>query len=52
MGVKFASSVKNVFMDQGEEESVYKPPELLLYKRFIDDVIILWKGKRETNYIP
>lgn len=49
MGAKFTPSVANLFMAQWEEESVYKhtPPELLLYKRYIDDVIILWKGNKE-----
>lgn len=43
MGAKFAPSVANAFMAQWEEESVYKHPpcELGLFKRFIDDILII-----------
>ncbi|XP_073468552.1 olfactory receptor 6N1-like [Aquarana catesbeiana] len=49
MGAKFAPSVANAFMAQWEDKSVYKdtPAELTLYKRYIDDVIIVWNGKKE-----
>lgn len=50
MGAKFAPSVTNIFMAKWEEESIYrKPPkELSLYKRYIDDIIILWCGEKDT----
>lgn len=49
MGAKFAPSVANAFMAQWEDQSVYgdTPAELTLYKRYIDDVIIVWNGKKE-----
>lgn len=53
MGAKFAPSVTNLFLAQWEEESVYKhtPPELLLYKRYTDDVIIVWRGSKGKRII-
>lgn len=50
MGAKFAPSVANAFMAQWEETSVYEniPAELSLYKRYIDDLIIIWNGSREA----
>lgn len=48
MGAKFAPGVANAFMAQWEETAVYTdtPPELMLYKRFIDDVVIVWNGDK------
>lgn len=53
MGAKFAPSVANLFMAQWEEKSVYKhtPSELLLYKRYIDDIIIIWKASKKKLVI-
>lgn len=50
MGAKFAPSVANAFMAQWEDQSIYEntPAELTLYKRYIDDGIIVWNGKREA----
>lgn len=50
MGAKFAPSVASAFMAQWEEHSVYEniPMELTLYKRFIDDIFIVWNGSRES----
>lgn len=53
MGAKYAPSVANAFMAQWEEEAVHNntPCQLELYKRFIDDVIIIWNGDRVTRTI-
>lgn len=50
MGAKFAPSVANAFMAQWEDSSVHTntPPQLMLYKRYIDDLIIIWNGDRTT----
>lgn len=50
MGAKFAPGVANAFMAQWEETAVYTntPAELTLYKRFIDDVVIVWNGDKES----
>lgn len=44
MGAKFAPSVANAFMSQWEESVIYSniPTELTFYKRYIDDVLIVW----------
>lgn len=46
MGARFAHSVANLFMAHWGEESVFKnrPPELVCYRRFIDDLIMIWEG--------
>lgn len=50
MGAKFAPSVANAFMAHWEEDAVYKdtPTELTLYKRYIDYLMIVWNGSRNT----
>ncbi|XP_040183666.1 uncharacterized protein LOC120916795 [Rana temporaria] len=50
MGAKFAPSIANAFMAQWEESAIYEhmPAELILYKRYIDDVIILWNGNKAS----
>lgn len=50
-GAKFAPTLQTY--SQWEEESVYKykPIELILYKRYIDDIIIIWKGTKEKPII-
>lgn len=50
MGVKFAPSMANLFMAKWEEELVFRdlPPELVLYKRYIDDLIVIWTGDVES----
>lgn len=52
MGAKYAPSVANIFMARWEEEAIYSnvPENLILYKRFIDDCIVIWKGE-ETSLI-
>lgn len=49
MGAKFAPSVAGLFMSQWEEEVVFTDPpeELRLYKRYIDDIFIIWVGDRD-----
>ncbi|XP_073481353.1 uncharacterized protein [Aquarana catesbeiana] len=49
MGNKYAPSVANIFLSKWEEEDIYGRcwPHLLLYKRYIDDILIIWKGSRE-----
>lgn len=49
MGSKFAQSVANIFMPQWEQQVIYadKPKELLMYKRYIDDVLILWEREEK-----
>lgn len=46
MGAKYAPSVANIFMTKWEEEAIYSdvPENVILYKRFIDDCIVIWKG--------
>lgn len=43
MGAKFAPSIANAFMAYWEEDAVYNnmPAKLTLYKRYIDDLIIV-----------
>ena len=50
MGAKFAPSVANAFMAQWEESVIYSntPTQLVFYKRYIDDVLMVWKGTKET----
>lgn len=46
MGAKYAPSVANVFMAKWEDEAIFSntPDNIVLYKRFIDDCIVIWKG--------
>lgn len=50
MGARFAPSVANLFMAHWEEKAVYKnkPPELICYQRYIDDLIMVWEGDRDS----
>lgn len=50
MGAKYAPSVANLYMSEWEEEALYnnRPQQLLFYKRFIDDIFIIWNGNRES----
>lgn len=50
MGAKYAPSVANLYMSEWEEDALYnkKPQQLLLFKRFIDDIIVIWAGDRES----
>lgn len=48
MGAKFAPGFANLFMGLWEEHFIYsdRPKELLVWRRYIDDIIIVWKGAR------
>lgn len=50
MGAKYAPSVANISMSQWEEHCIFgvPTPEISLYKRYIDDIIILWNGTVEA----
>lgn len=47
MGARFAPSVANLFMALWEEESIFqeRPSQLKCYKRYIDDLIMIWEGE-------
>ena len=51
MGTRMAPAYAGIFMSKLEEEFLSKQPlKPLLYKRYIDDVIILWThGEKELN---
>ena len=46
MGAKCAPSLANLFMAKWEEDVVYgaNVPELMLWTRYIDDILLLWDG--------
>lgn len=46
MGAKYAPSLANLFMAQWEEHVVYaqRRPEVVLWARYIDDILLLWDG--------
>lgn len=48
MGAKFAPSVAGHFMAKWEEEKIFSKPlvGLFTYKRYIDNIFVLWKGER------
>lgn len=50
MGARYAPSVANLFLDMWEEEYIYdrKIPQIKMYRRYIDDLIILWDGTPDT----
>lgn len=50
MGAKFASSMGNFFMAKWEEDVVLhdRRLELVTWKRFIDDVLLIWDGDIES----
>lgn len=50
MGARYAPSIANLFMDMWEEEYVYnrRIPQIKLYPRFKDDLIILWNGTAKS----
>ncbi|MEE6526778.1 hypothetical protein FKM82_027634 [Ascaphus truei] len=60
MGTKFAPSYANLFMDSWETDTIWSEHEfsadLVLWRRYIDDVFFIWRGNNETlnhflNYI-
>lgn len=54
MGAKYVPSVANLYMSEWEEEALYKKflPQLILVKRYIDDIIVVWGGDRESFGLP
>lgn len=49
MSARYAPSIANFFMAKWEEETIYNIlQELPLYRRSIDDVIVLWTGDEES----
>lgn len=50
IGAKFAPSLANLLMAKWEEDVIYalKRPELVLWARYIDDTLLLWKGDCES----
>lgn len=50
MGAKYAPSVANLFMSFWEDEAIFQSniPELRLYRRYIDDILIIWAGTPDS----
>lgn len=50
MGAKYAPSVANLLMSQWEESYIFGSdiPEISLYKRYIEYIIILWDGTEDS----
>lgn len=50
MGARYAPSLANLYVGLWEIETIYqnRNPNLLLWRRFIDDVIILWEGDQAS----
>lgn len=46
MGNKYAPSVANIFLNKWEEKEIFGKcwPHIKVYKRFIDDILIVWEG--------
>lgn len=46
MGAKYAPSIANLFLNHWEEEQIYgvQRQNLKMYRRYIDDIMIIWKG--------
>lgn len=52
MGAGFAPSVANLGLNKWEQESIYGQEwqGLKFYKRYVDDIILLWENNNE-NYL-
>lgn len=50
MGAKFAPSVANLYMAKWKVEGVLcnRDPNIMLYRRFIDDLLIIWKRSEDS----
>lgn len=50
MGAKFEPSLANLFIDKWKEDVFYalKRPELVLWARYIDDILLLWRRDFES----
>lgn len=48
MGAKYAPSVANLVLAKWEEEKIYHWwPEMSLYKRYIDYILLIWEGPQD-----
>lgn len=49
MGNKYAPSVANIFLNKWEEEEIFRRCWLHIqaYKRFLDNILIVWKGSQQ-----
>lgn len=49
MGNKYAPSVANIFLNKWKREDIFGKcwPQISLYKRFIDNILIVWNGDQE-----
>ncbi|XP_040285898.1 uncharacterized protein LOC120999093 [Bufo bufo] len=50
MGTRFAPSYANLFLAQWEREFIdsHRGGDLVLWRRYIDDIILIWKGDQES----
>lgn len=50
MGAKYARSFANWYMTQWEKEVIYdnRPDQLIMYRRYIDDILTVWAGDRDS----
>lgn len=50
MGAKFVPSMANLFMAKWMKDGIFKDwrPELVSWRRYIDDVFLLWDGDIES----
>lgn len=50
MGARFVPSLANLYVGLWEQEHIYAhlPPGLCLWRRYIDDVMILWQDDQES----
>lgn len=50
MGAKFAPSMAHLFMAKWTEDVVLhdRPSQLIMWKRFIDDILCIWDGDAES----
>lgn len=48
MGAKYAPTVANIFMSKWEDIFRHPKKELKMFKRYINDIFILWEGTEET----
>ena len=49
MGTNMALSYANTYMGKFEEDVVYSyPTQLVLWKRYIDDIFFIWTGSEDS----
>ena len=52
MGTKVAPVYANLFLGKFEEENILNTNDsknIIFYKRFLDDIFLLWKGDKTTK---